>query len=79
MTRPAHWIIYSFASPPADPWSDWTSLVNPASDAASDPAVALNSNGDLELFVRGKDNNVWRIKQDTNQPGGWERNWSQIL
>jgi len=39
--------------PPQQVLVNWISLVKPEADAASNPVVALNSNNQLELFVRG--------------------------
>jgi hypothetical protein len=49
----------------------WISLGGPGSGVSSGPAVARNSDGRLEAFVRGKDLAVWHAWQ--REPG---HNWS---
>jgi hypothetical protein len=54
-------------------WSTWTSLGGQLTD---DPAVSLNQDGRLEVFVRGTDKALWHAWQTS--PGGAWSPWRSL-
>jgi hypothetical protein len=61
-------------APHAGPWSGWSSL---GGTITSDPAVAVNSDGRLEVFARGTDDALWHIWQTAPHAGPWS-GWSSL-
>jgi acylphosphatase len=54
-------------------WGDWTSL---GGDATSNPTVAKNGDGRLEVFVRGTDGALWH-KWEKTLNGAWS-GWTSL-
>jgi FAD/FMN-containing dehydrogenase len=54
-------------------WSPWLDLGSPPERIRHRPAVALNRDGRLEVFVRGEGDpgTVWHIRQDPTGQDGW--------
>lgn len=67
----------SWQTAPGGSWSNWSSLSHPPSTSISGPpAIALNADRGLELFMLGVDNNLYHIWQ-TTPIGAWS-NWSSL-
>ncbi len=58
--------------PGADLWGGWRSQ----SQGVRDPQVIEGSNGRLNVFVRGNENALWYIQQDS-QPDVWGK-WQRL-
>ncbi|MFN2466195.1 MAG: hypothetical protein ABR598_08035 [Candidatus Dormibacteria bacterium] len=57
-------------------WTQWYDLGAPSSGTfASDPAIGINPDGRLEVFVTGSDSSVYHAWQ-TTPGGGWSRFYS---
>jgi hypothetical protein len=61
-------------APHAGPWSGWSSL---GGVIVSDPSLALNSDGRLEVFALGLDGALWHIWQDAAHSGPWSA-WASL-
>ncbi|MGO8670747.1 MAG: hypothetical protein ACLQVD_05205 [Capsulimonadaceae bacterium] len=70
---------HNWQAPASSPtWSGWVSLGSPLNDGiTSDPAVALNTNGHLEVFVRGADKALWHVWQTNPHAGPWSA-WASL-
>ena len=66
--------VYDQAGPGGS-WSEWESPA-PGTVITSDPVVAVNADGRLEVFARGTDNALWHIWQTA--PGGSLSGWAPI-
>jgi hypothetical protein len=72
-TDKALWHIWQTARH-AGPWSGWSSL---GGGIVSDPSLAVNSDGRLEVFALGLDGALWHIWQDAAAAGPWS-GWDSL-
>lgn len=67
----------NYQTSPNGTWSNWHRVPSQTSNAGfkGDPTLAINQDGHLQVFVVGKDGNLWQASQ--NLSTGWW-NWSVV-